>query len=344
MSFLVGIYCIRYLVCSMQTVPSAIAEKLALRAQLRKKGEYAKADQLRQEVTDLGYVVEDTADGTSRIVEKSSEQTRAEGIGKCIVFGSGELASTGLAIHEQAIKQLHAPVKIALLETPAGYENNPHNWYTKLKNALEKGLVNYRPEISLVAALRKDGSCSTNSTQLLAPLETADYIHTGAGSPSYAVNHLKDSLALSLIKAKLLEGVSVSIASAAAAAFGKYTLPVYELYFAGHDPYWMDGLDFFAEFGLPLSFIPHWNNTDGGKDIDTRYSYMGEPRFNQLLSLLPKDTLLVGIDEHTALVFDFNQQTATVLGKGAIHVLAQGKEQIFDHGMTVEFAVLKSSS
>lgn len=52
-------------------------------------------------------------------------------------------------------------------------------------------------------------------------------------------------------------------------------LPVYEIYKAGEDVHVRKGLNFFADFGLSLSFIP-WNNTDGGAELDTSAAILAE--------------------------------------------------------------------
>ena len=69
-------------------------------------------------------------------------------------------------------------------------------------------------------------------------------------------------------------------ASAGAIAIGRYTLPVYEIYKAGHDLHWQDGLDLFGPFGLNLAFVSHWNNGEGGADLDTSHCFMGKERFD----------------------------------------------------------------
>ena len=64
--------------------------------------------------------------------------------GPLALFGSGELDPSGRRVHELLVKNFPAPVKIALVTTPAGFEANPNFWYAKLKRFLEQGLVNFR--------------------------------------------------------------------------------------------------------------------------------------------------------------------------------------------------------
>lgn len=321
---------------------SIISEKILTLVKQREicrvKGDYKGADNLRDQIINEGYALKDNLDGSTEIkLSNETENHNALLHQQVVIFGSGELSTVGRSIHESLIKNLKPPVKISLLETPAGYEDNPHQWYMKLKDMMEKGLVDYKPEISLIPALRKEPESGTNDAIILSPLLSANYIHTGAGSPSYAVKHLQNSLAIRYMKKKLLEGTPLSIASAAAVAFGRYALPVYEIYFAGHDPSWIDGLDFFADWGLNITFIPHWNNKEGGANIDTRYAYMGQKRFNKLLSLIPAPTTIVGIDEHTALQLDFSEKKAKVIGKGTVTILRGTEKSIFEYDQEIKF-------
>ena len=77
-------------------------------------------------------------------------------------------------------------------------------------------------------------------------------------------------------------------ASAAALTVGRLTLPVYEIYKVGHDLHWVEGMDILGQFGFDLVVIPHWNNAEGGTH-DTRFCFMGEPRFRRLESLIPEE-------------------------------------------------------
>lgn len=323
-------------------IPQDIQEKHRKRVSLRQSGKFDEADRLREELAKQGYMISDKPDGISEIIIKTNTAGRITTRQPVIaVFGSGEMSSIGRGIHETLIKNLPKPIHIALLETPAGFQDNPHHWYIRLKQKLESGLQNYAPDISLVSALHQEGPNNTNDPQILEPLLRADYIHTGAGSPSYATRHLKNSLALKYIMSRINAGIPLSIASAAAIAFGKYALPVYEMYFAGHDPYWMAGLNFFEQWGLNVSFIPHWNNKEGGSDTDTRYAYMGQKRFNKLLELLPGPTNIIGIDEHTAIIFHPEEQAVSVLGKGNVTVLQGDKTTSYSKGKKIKFTDLE---
>jgi hypothetical protein len=93
----------------------------------------------------------------------------------------------------------------------------------------------------------------------------------------------------------------------------------------GQDIHWIDGLDILKQFGLDLVVIPHWNNAEGGTH-DTRFCFMGEPRFKKLETLLPDDVTILGIDEHTACIIDFNTQRIDIQGIGNVTVRKKGRE------------------
>lgn len=42
-----------------------------------------------------------------------------------------------------------------------------------------------------------------------------------------------------------------------------------------------------APFGLCLVVVPHWNNSEGGAELDTRRCFIGLERWEQLQALLP---------------------------------------------------------
>ena len=82
------------------------------------------------------------------------------------------------------------------------------------------------------------------------------------------------------------------------------SLPVYEIYKVGEELHWIEGLDLFNFYGLKLVFIPHWNNNEGGAELDTSRCFMGQERFMRLIEMLPDEVTIVGLDEKTALIID----------------------------------------
>lgn len=260
--------------------------------------------------------------------------------GLVILFGSGETSASGRKVWDWLFQQLEAPVHTAILETPAGFEPNSASVAGRIADFIAHRLQNFKPETSIIPARKRDTHFSPDNPDLLDPLVTAEVLFLGPGSPTYAVRQLEGSLAWEVLRARRQMGAHVILASATAVAAGTYSLPVYEIYKVGEDLHWHTGLDFLASHGLAPTFVPHWNNAEGGDDLDTSRCYMGQARFERLLKLLPADTTIVGIDEHTALVIDVADESCQVMGQGRVTVLRDGETQRFESGSTFESSVL----
>lgn len=253
--------------------------------------------------------------------------------GPILLFGSGEtLASSGKA-YEYLAKIIGAPLMISILETPAGFQLNSEKVARNVGDFLAKRLQNYQPKIEIIPARHKNTNFSPNDEQLLKPMLKSNWIFMGPGSPSYTIQHLENSRAYHYLHEMHLNGCAVCLASAAVLAVSTHTLPVYEIFKVGQDPHWINGLNFLSEFGLNLTFMPHWNNHDGGKELDTSRCFMGVERFEKMKSLLPKSTTIVGIDEQTALLMDFDQDASSrVFGKGTVTLLHGSKKETYSNG------------
>jgi hypothetical protein len=248
------------------------------------------------------------------------------------LFGSGETAPAGQRVHETLLQRLDPPIQVAVLETPAGFQPNSAWVAGQLAEFVEHHLQNFHPQVTVVPARRRDGPHSTDDRGLTAPLMTADYIFAGPGSPTYTVHHLADTWAWRAIVARQRRGAVLALASAAAIAAGAHTLPVYEIYKAGADLHWVDGLDLFGPYGLELAVVTHWDNRDGGAHLDTRRCFVGADRMRRLERLLPPSATLLGIDEHTAVILDFAQGTGQVMGRGGATIRRSGQERVFTSG------------
>jgi len=165
-------------------------------------------------------------------------------------------------------------------------------------------------------------------------------VFAGPGSPSYALRQWSGTPLAGLLTKKLQSGGVVTFASAAALTLGRYTLPVYEIYKAGEQPRWLDGLDILSEVGIHAALIPHYNNAEGGHH-DTRFCYMGERRLSMLEKELPSDVYVLGVDEHTGVVLDIDADTATVVGKGVVTVRVRGVSQEFVSGTVIPLDQLR---
>ncbi|MEW5940524.1 MAG: cysteinyl-tRNA synthetase [Chloroflexota bacterium] len=255
-------------------------------------------------------------------------------IGQLAFLGSGETSLAGGRIFETLARLLPTPLRVAVLETPAGFELNSATVAGRVADFLRTRLQNYAPRVDVIPARKRGSAFSPDDPKILNPLLHANMVFMGPGSPTYAVRHLKGTLAWDLIRARYRQGATLVFASAATISVGAWVLPVYEIYKVGQDVHTQPGLDFFADFGAPLSFIPHWNNAEGGEDLDTSRCFVGMERFQQWCDLLPADHTLIGLDEHTGLIVDFEKKECTVSGVSSVSLVRECNPEIYASGKT----------
>jgi hypothetical protein len=253
-------------------------------------------------------------------------------IGRIAFLGSGETSLAGGRIFEALARLIPSPLRIAVMETTAGFELNSPQVAGRVADFLQTRLQNYNPTIDLIPARKKGTEFSPDNPEILKPLLTANLIFMGPGSPSYAVRQLKDTLAWDIIRARHRLGATLVFASAATISIGAWALPVYEVYKVGEDIHTKRGLDLFSDYGMNLSFIPHWNNADGGIDLDTSRCFVGIERFEQWHSLLPHDNIVIGLDEHSGFIMDFEAPCCEVNGVSSVSVLKSNEMKIYPAG------------
>jgi len=243
-------------------------------------------------------------------------------IGQIAFLGSGETSLAGGRIFESLAKNINDPLRIALMETPAGFELNSAQVVGKVGEFMKTRLQNYKPVVDVVPARKKSSDFSPDDPEIIKPLLYANMIFMGPGSPTYAIRQLKDTLAWDVIRARHRLGATLIFASAATISVGAHALPVYEIYKVGQDVHVVDGLNFFADYGLHLSFTPHWNNAEGGVDLDTSRCFVGMDRFKEWCDLLPAENVILGLDEHTGIVMDFETGMCEISGVSSVSIVS----------------------
>jgi hypothetical protein len=261
-------------------------------------------------------------------------------IGQIAFLGSGETSLAGGRIFETLARSLPQGLKIALLETPAGFELNSAQVTGRVAEFMASRLQNYKPQIDVIPARKRDTEFSPDDPAILQPLLSADMIFMGPGSPTYAIRQLRDSLAWDILRARHRLGATLVFASAATISVGAWALPVYEIYKVGEDVFSTPGLDLFADFGVTLSFIPHWNNAEGGIDLDTSRCFVGLDRFNQWCGMLPPENTTLGLDEHTGMIISFQTGECQVLGVSSVSLVSECNPEIYATGATFPLAAL----
>ncbi len=258
-------------------------------------------------------------------------------LGRIAFLGSGETSLAGGRIFESLARLLPSPLRIAILETPAGFELNASLVAGRVAEFLQTRLQNYKPTVDLIPARKQGTEFSPDNPEIIKPLLLANMIFMGPGSPSYVARQLRGTLAWNVIRARHRLGATLAFASAAAISVGEWVLPVYEIYKVGEDVHVKDGLRLFSDFGMHVSFIPHWNNAEGGLDLDTSRCFMGMERFEQWRKLTPAQNIIVGLDEHSGIIMDCEKGSCDVHGLGSVSVLKSDSLEIYPTGASFSF-------
>jgi peptidase E len=244
------------------------------------------------------------------------------------IMGSGETTDSMVRVHRYLLGKLPQPVKAVFIDTPAGFQANADDLYEKSKEYFEKHLQQPLDRVPFKSA--RDITPFEREKAILT-LKEASYIFVGPGSPTYALKNWVGTPIPEIICDRIQDGACFIAASAAALTTGKFTVPVYEIYKVGEEIRWVEGLNLLGVFGLPLVVIPHWNNAEGGTH-DTRFCYLGETRLTRMEAMLPAGTSILGVDEHTACIIDFQERQVLIRGVGGITLRRQGKEKTFRSG------------
>ena len=256
--------------------------------------------------------------------------------GMIVLMGSGELTATMVEVHKKILARLPDPTNAVFLDTPAGFQLNVEEISRK---AVEYFRVHVQKSLAVASYKSAENTTAFEAETAYDLLRNAHFVLVGPGSPTYAVRQLQKTPIPEILNAVIQSGGCLVAASAAALTMGRHTLPVYEIYKVGQEIHWIDGLDILAPFGFNLVVVPHWNNAEGGTH-DTRFCFMGKSRFRKLEALLPEDTTILGIDEHTACIIDLHAQRIDIQGIGDVTLRKMGREIKFSKGDLLPFEAL----
>jgi cyanophycinase-like exopeptidase len=271
---------------------------------------------------------------------QAGEQRRRPGV--IALMGSGETAALGREVFVQVFRRLARPILVAVLDTPAGFQPNADLVAGKVAEFVTQRLQDFAPQVKVVRARFKGGPDDTNTPQAREVLSGANCVFAGPGSPGFMIRQLQDSQVLTALRERHLLGAALVFSSAAALAASAHALPIYEIFKAGADLHWLAGLDLLGPFGYHLTIVPHWNNKEGGEELDTSHCFMGLARFERLQALLPPQETILGIDEHTACLLELAEETGKVVGKGTLTLLRQDMPpMIYRSGDRFPLAVLR---
>ncbi len=256
------------------------------------------------------------------------------------LMGSGELTATMVAVHKQLLGRYGKNPSAVFIDTPAGFQLNVDQLSRKAVDYFERRIGYPLTVASLKSA---DPENAVAIEQSCRQVDRADYLFIGPGSPTYALSQWRQTRIPELMAQRIRQGGCLVAASAAALTVGCKTLPVYEIYKVGQAPHWAEGLNILGAFGLEWAVVPHWNNAEGGNH-DTRYCFMGKSRLKHLEAQLPETVTILGLDEHTVLIIDLADQTASIKGMGNVTLRKNGRERVFEKGDHIPLSLLRDET
>ena len=259
-----------------------------------------------------------------------------------VIMGSGETAPTMTVPHRRVFERLAEAtgdqINAVLLDTPFGFQENVNELAAKTTDYFRDATGR---QVEIAGLARTDRGDVVAVETAIAKIRSADWLFAGPGSPTFALRQWNDTAVPIAISEKLQSGGAIVFSSAAALTLGRKTIPVYEIYKSGFDPYWVDGLDVLTAIGLPVVVIPHYDNKEGGNH-DTTKCYLGERRLLMLEPELEDEVFILGIDEHTGVIIDLDTEIAEVVGKGAITLRKDAKSVRIEAGEVVPLAKLRN--
>ncbi|MEP4650903.1 MAG: hypothetical protein ABJ314_12010 [Ilumatobacter sp.] len=263
-----------------------------------------------------------------------------------VIMGSGETAPTMKVPHRRVFERLEADgdrVVPVMLDTPFGFQENAPILAAATTKYFSDAVGK---DVAVAGLARTDTGDSAAIEAAMTRVRDASWIFAGPGSPTFALRQwhrtgLRDVIAEKLRPTAQGGGGAIVFSSAAALTLGCVTVPVYEIYKVGADPWWEPGLDVLSEIGISAAVVPHYDNQEGGNH-DTRFCYLGERRLALLEPELPDGAFVLGLDEHTGVIMDLDADTAEIVGKGGLTLRRNGESVRFESGRTIPLDVIRA--
>jgi cyanophycinase-like exopeptidase len=251
---------------------------------------------------------------------------------RLVIMGSGETTPGMLGVHREIFAGLPASPNCRLVDSPFAFQENADELVERIGGYFAESVGTPVRRVHLPA-----GADALTLERALAEIRASDWVFAGPGSPSYARRCWSGTPvpeALAGVVAPGRAGALV-LASAAAVTLGDWALPVYEVYKVGEDPRWEPGLGLMSRvLGWRCAVIPHYDNQEGGTH-DTRFCYVGGRRLAQIEPHLV-GSFILGVDEHTALLLDLDERTASVAGRGGVTLRVAGVEEVLPSGSRIQ--------
>src|SRR5688572_31657578 len=91
-------------------------------------------------------------------------------LGRIAFLGSGETSLAGGRIFESLARLISDPLRVAIMETPAGFELNSSLVAGRVGDFFKTRLQNFKPVIDLVPARKRGSAFSPDDPEIIKPL------------------------------------------------------------------------------------------------------------------------------------------------------------------------------
>jgi hypothetical protein len=258
--------------------------------------------------------------------------------GVLALLGSGETAPGMTKVHREILASFTS-LDAVNLDTAYGFQLNVPQMSEKLEEYFN---ISLQTKLTTLHFASYNKASELERALFKQQVREANYVFAGPGSPTYALAQWFPLRFGDDLLAVLDHGGTLCFASAAALTLGAFTAPVYEIYKVGvEDPTWREGLNVLASIGLNCVVIPHFDNNEGG-NYDTRFCYLGEKRLLELERQLPDGVATLGVDEHTALIFDLAADTVTVKGRSNGYWRLNGEITVLANATTTDLDSIRT--
>ena len=164
-----------------------------------------------------------------------------------VVMGSGETAPSLVKVHREVDLATPGDGPAVLLDTTFGFQVNADD-------LVEKTAGYFSASVGLpveLASWRRADLPEVERERTLALVGRARWAFAGPGSPTYTLRQWRGTPMPAALADIVARGGTLVFGSAAACTLGTHSIPVYEVYKAGADPYWEDGLDLLGTADRP---------------------------------------------------------------------------------------------
>ncbi len=208
-----------------------------------------------------------------------------KGSGTVALVGSGEYLDVMNEVDTYLLDTIGGVnnAHVALLPTASGLEpNGPTSWNNLgLRHFKQLGVSDVRA----TRIIDREGAFDAEQVALL---QGANFYYFSGGNPQHVIETFRGSPAWNVIKSAYEQGAVLAGCSAGAMMMSGYTISVRQA---------MQGsaMDFVEGLGIVPHVIvfPHFDRMAG---------FLSQDRFKDLLRAIPVNTIVVGVDEDTALV------------------------------------------